>query len=105
MRKIMWDLLRADAYAANFIMVDSTRDWKAESAILYEKVFAIHLTTQEAFKKSLKFYESRPDLLKIITDSLRADEKRVQTYPDPKKPQPPDTGSKKIKPNKKLIPK
>ena len=102
MRKIIWDLMRADAYASNFIMPDSTRNLKAESAALYEKVFAIHSTTQEAFKKSMAFYESRPDLLKAITDSLRSDEKRVQTYQDYKKPLPPDT-IKKIKPNRRLL--
>lgn len=104
MRKIIWDLMRADAYVADFIMKDSTRDRKAESAVLYQKVFAIHSTTQETFRKSMAFYESRPDLLKIITDSLRSDEKKVQTYQDYKKPQQQtDTTAKKIKPNKKLI--
>ncbi len=100
----MWDLMRADAYVSDFIMKDSTRDKKAESAIFYEKVFALHSTNQEAFNKSMAFYESRPDLLKIITDSLRSDEKKVQTYQDYKKPQQQtDTTAKKIKPNKNLI--
>ena len=78
MRKVMWDLMRADAYVADFIMKDSTRDKLAESAILYEKVFSIHATTEETFRKSVAFYESRPDLLKTIMDSLRIDEKKVQ---------------------------
>ena len=78
MRKVMWDLMRADAYVADFIMKDSTCNEKAESAILYEKVFSIHATTEEAFRKSLSFYESRPDLLKIVMDSLRIDEKKAQ---------------------------
>ncbi|HET9745653.1 MAG TPA: DUF4296 domain-containing protein [Chitinophagaceae bacterium] len=104
MRKIMWDLMRADAYVSDFIMKDSTRDRQAESAMLYEKVFAIHSINQEAFNKSITFYESRPDLLKIITDSLRSDEKKVQTYQDYNRPQPQtDTTVKKLKPNKRLI--
>src|SRR5258705_1773252 len=82
MRKIMWDLMRADAYVSDFIMKDSTRDRKAESAILYEKIFDIHSTTPETFKKSIAFYESRPDLLKVIIDSLRSDEKNTLQYPD-----------------------
>jgi hypothetical protein len=80
MRKIMWDLMRADAYVSDFIMKDSTCDQKAESAILYERIFSIHSTTEETFRKSVAFYESRPDLLKTIMDSLRSDEKRVQEY-------------------------
>jgi len=104
MRKIMWDLMRADAYVSDFIMKDSTRDKNTESGILYEKVFAIHSTTQEAFQKSMTFYESRPDLLKVITDSLRSDEKKVQNYEDySKKPQQIDTTSKKIKPDKRIL--
>jgi len=102
MRKIMWDLMRADAYVTDFVMKDSTRDKKAESAKLYEKIFDINSTTRETFKKSLSFYQSRPDLFKVISDSLRADEKKSQQYPDEKKPQI-DTTLRKMKLNKKLI--
>jgi hypothetical protein len=96
----MWDLMRADAYVTDYVMKDSTRNQKAESAILYEKIFAIHSTTQEAFKKSLAFYERRPDLLKAVTDSLRSDEKKVQQYQEEKKSQL-DTTFRKMKLNKK----
>ena len=101
MRKIMWDLMRADAYVTDFIMKDSTCDKKVESIKLYEKIFSIHSTTRETFKKSLAFYQSRPDLLKVINDSLRIDEKKSQD-PDEKKPQI-DTPLRKMRLNKKLI--
>ena len=102
MRKIMWDLMRADAYVTDFVMKDSTRDKKAESAKLYEKIFDIHGITREAFKKSLAFYQSRPDLFKAVSDSLRSDEKKSQQYPEEKKPQI-DTTFRKMKLDKKLI--
>jgi len=102
MRKIMWDLMRADAYVTDFIMKDSTRDKKAESVKLYEKIFDIHGITREAFKKSLAFYQSRPDLFKAVSDSLRSDEKKSQQYPEEKNPQI-DTTLRKMKLNKKLI--
>ena len=101
MRKIMWDLMRADAYVTDFIMKDSTCDKKVESIKLYEKIFSIHSTTRETFKKSLAFYQSRPDLFKAINDSLRIDEKKSQN-PDEKKPQI-DTPLRKMRLNKKLI--
>ena len=101
MRNIMWDLMRADAYVTDFIMKDSTCDKKVESIKLYEKIFSIHSTTRETFKKSLAFYQSRPDLLKVINDSLRIDEKKSQN-PDEKKPQI-DTPLRKMRLNKKLI--
>jgi len=103
MRKVMWDMMRADAYVTDFIMKDSSRNQKTESAILYEKIFQLHSTTQETFKKSLLFYESRPDLFKVIADSLRSDEKKVQEYPNYiKKPQT-DTTYRKMNLNKKII--
>ena len=102
MRKIMWDLMRADAYVTDFVMKDSTRDKKIESTKLYEKIFDIHGVTREAFKKSLAFYQSRPDLFKAISDSLRIDEKKSQQYPEEKKPQI-DTTFRKMKLDKKLI--
>jgi hypothetical protein len=91
MRKLMWDLMRADAYVTHFIMKDSSQDQKAKSAVLYEQIFNIHSTTQEAFKKSLAFYQSRPDLMKAIGDSLRSDEKKVQEYQNYLKPLKTDT--------------
>lgn len=102
MRKLMWDLVRADAYIADFIMKDSTRDQKAESAILYEQVFTIHSTTSDVFKRSLAFYQSRPDLLKVITDSLKSDEKKAQEYRVPDKNPQIDTTFRKIKLDKRL---
>ena len=102
MRKIMWDMIRADAYVSAFIMKDSTRDQKTESAILYEKIFDIYSTTRETFKKSLAFYESRPDLFKAISDSLRIDERKGLEYQEVKKPET-DSTYRKMKLNKKLI--
>ena len=102
MRKVMWDLMRADAYVSAFIMKDSSKNQKTESAILYEKIFDIHSTTQETFKKSLLFYQNRPDLFKAISDSLRSDERKAQEYQDLKKPEI-DTTYRKMKLNKKLI--
>ena len=102
MRKIMWDLMRADAYVADFIMKDSTKNQKEESVILYEKIFAIHSTTSETFKKSIAFYESRPDLFKAISDSLRIDERKGSEYQEVKKSEI-DTTYRKMKLNKKLI--
>ncbi|HEV8272696.1 MAG TPA: DUF4296 domain-containing protein [Chitinophagaceae bacterium] len=102
MRKIMWDLMRADAYVSTFIMKDSTKNQKTESVILYEKIFYIHSTTRENFKKSLAFYESRPDLFKAISDSLRTDERKAQEYQNETKPGL-DTTYRKMKLNKKLV--
>jgi hypothetical protein len=83
-------------------MKDSTKNQKSESAILYEKIFDIHSTTQETFKKSLAFYQNRPDLFKAISDSLRIDERKALESQEVKKPEL-DTTYRKMKLNKKLI--
>jgi len=103
MHKLMWDLMRADAYVTDFIMKDSSRNQKNESAVLYEKIFTIHSTTQETFKKSLAFYQTRPDLMKPISDSLRSEEKKVQEYQNYIKPVKADTTIRKMKLNKKPV--
>jgi len=77
MRSVMWDLIRADEFISNYIAKDTTKDRKAESFKLYERIFALHKTTQEEVRKSLSFYQSRPDLLKTVADSLRIDEKNA----------------------------
>ena len=103
MRKLMWDMMRADAFVTDFIMKDTTRNQKTESAILYEKIFSIHATTEDVFRKSLIFYQSRPDLLKVITDSLKVDERKAQEYQTPEKTLQTDTTSPNIKFHKRLL--
>ena len=77
MYKIMWDLMRADVFITDFLSRDSTKKLAAARDTLYEQVFRIHTTNRETFYKSLSFYQGRPDLLKIITDSLRSEERKA----------------------------
>jgi hypothetical protein len=39
--------------------------------ILYPQIAKVHGTTQQQFKRSMQFYESRPDLLQQVIDSLQ----------------------------------
>jgi hypothetical protein len=77
MRLIIWDLIRADEYINNFVAQSNKADLKTERLILYEQIFKLHHVNQQQFRKSLAFYQSRPDLFKVIADSLRQDERRV----------------------------
>ena len=77
MRFIIWDMLRADEYANNFLISDSTLDIKVEKAALYEQIFKLHSTKADVFKKSLTFYQTNPVLLKVIIDSLRIEERKA----------------------------
>jgi hypothetical protein len=77
MQKVMKDLVMAGEYATKFVSQDSSiKDKVKANQDLMETVFKIHNITREEFKHSLTFYESRPDLNKLIFDSLAADANR-----------------------------
>jgi hypothetical protein len=77
LRVIMWDLMRADEYTNSQLYKNDTLDLKTERLSLYEQIFRLHSVTREKFRKSLSFYQTRPDLLKVIADSLRSDERNA----------------------------
>ena len=70
MTNLMWDVMGADALVSQKYPLDSTKRFDT-SVILYQQITKAHGTTQAQFKKSLQFYESRPDLLQIILDTLQ----------------------------------
>ncbi len=77
MNLVMWDLMRADEYTETYIMKDSSLNKKAETQKLYNQIFSLHGISNEKFQTSINFYQSRPDLLKQIIDSLRRNERRA----------------------------
>ena len=73
MQKILKDVIMAEEYSSVYINRDSLRrDKLTANQDLLEAIFKIHHTSKEEFRKSLVFYESRPDLNKKIFDSLAA---------------------------------
>jgi hypothetical protein len=70
MSKIMWDMVRADQYVADFVIKDTALSKKQESIKLYEAIFRIHHITQAEFKKSMDYYKSKPELIQPLLDSL-----------------------------------
>jgi hypothetical protein len=94
MEKVLWDMIQAERYRETFVR-DSALDLKKETFKLYAQVFEIHQITKDEFIKSYKFYMSRPDITRVMFDSLatRANRRREELY----KPQPLDTASAKPK--------
>jgi len=70
MGKVMWDMIQADRFSIQFLTRDSSKDVKTETFKLYEQVFQLHKISREEFIRSYKFYLSRPDLNKVLFDSL-----------------------------------
>lgn len=77
MQLIMWDLIRSDEYISEFLLKDSGIDEKKARLQYYSDVYQLHDTDQEQFRQSLSFYQSRPDLMKVIMDSLRRYESKI----------------------------
>src|ERR1700729_217286 len=71
MQRIMRDVILAEQYSVQYLPKDSLKPDKLKAnEDLLEAIFRIHRITREDFKKSLQFYESRPDMSKKIFDSL-----------------------------------
>ncbi|HEY1113316.1 MAG TPA: DUF4296 domain-containing protein [Chitinophagaceae bacterium] len=78
MESVLWDMLRADEMVALQHSKDTSINRFDSSVRLYQQVLKLHRTDQATFTKSFKYYQSRPDLLKPVFDSLQ---KRGYTSP------------------------
>ena len=83
MPRILWDIAVADQFSKQFIIKDSAKiDARQETMKVYQQVFQVHHITRDEFEKSYQFYVSRPDLMKIIYDTLftYANKQRTESY-------------------------
>jgi len=73
MQAVLWDMLRADEFLGVYVLAkDSSLNNKQESALMFDQVLRIHKCSKEEFNKSLLFYQSHPEIFKIVLDSLYA---------------------------------
>ena len=71
MQAVLWDMMRADQFLADFVLnKDSSLDKTSERIKYYNKIFDIHHITKEQFSTSFSYYKTHPDLFKMIMDSL-----------------------------------
>ena len=83
MEKVLWDMVLADRFAAQFLIKDSLKtNVQTKTFELYEQVFQIHEISREHFISSFKFYMSRPDISKVMFDSIsvRANRLKPEVY-------------------------
>lgn len=76
MGAVLWDVFRADEMATIYANKDSLYKKTDKRNELYQTVFQVHHISKEEFEKSFQFYQSRPDLLKPILDSLQSQTNR-----------------------------
>ncbi len=101
MKRILWDLIQADQYAAMYVTKDSAHsNVKMESLRLYEQVFQMHKVSREEFRKSYQFYQDHPELNQIVFDSLLvvANRERSAMYSRPNAFKPPTPAPTSIVP-------
>lgn len=70
MTNVLWDLMLADELVAQTLPADTGTIRFDTSMVLYGQIAQAHNTTQAQFKKSLNYYKTRPDLMKVILDTL-----------------------------------
>lgn len=87
---ILTDVLLADALTLERSFKDSSVKISDENAAYFLKVFQLHGVSKNEFMKSYNFYLQRPDLLKIITDSVSSalDKRNLQLSIDTAKSKP-----------------
>jgi hypothetical protein len=70
MQAVLWDVLRADAFAFNFVTKDSTKKPEAELAKLQQQIFAVHKVTRESFYSSYNYYLAHPRIMLPLLDTM-----------------------------------
>jgi len=71
MGSVLYDVVQADEMVDYLKGKESTFQHFEKRTALYDTVLTIHGITKTAFKRSMDFYESRPDLLKEMLDNLQ----------------------------------
>jgi hypothetical protein len=82
MEAVLWDMISADEYIAGYVLLkDPSLNKKNESIKLYDEIYRIHKISKEQFEKSLSFYQSHPQLLMDVLDSINAKHSAVINRP------------------------
>ncbi len=73
MSGILWEMIQVDQYSVQFLDKDSVKEnVRNKTGQYYNEVLQMHHVTRDDFQKSLQFYVSRPDISKVMFDSLYA---------------------------------
>lgn len=98
-QKVLTDVMLADALSTERSFKDTSLKIKDVNAAYFLKIFELHGTTKNEFMRSYNFYLSRPDFLRVISDSVSAvlNRENQQLTTDTLKPKPNGNNSPKIR--------
>ena len=75
MELVLWDYIRADAYAGNIIKTQPGKNDTAENIRLQQLIFSKYNITREQFYKSYEYYVAHPEMMTSVLDSITAAQK------------------------------
>jgi hypothetical protein len=80
MQAVLWDVIKADVFTAEFIKKDSTKDAAAENLKLQQQIFALHKISKADFYRSYDYYKLNTEIFKKVMDSMvvRAERNRYE---------------------------
>jgi hypothetical protein len=70
MQAVMWDVMQADELVNYYYSRDTSVNRSRKLDSLYQRIFGNHNITSSEFRESFNYYQTRPDLLDIMLDSL-----------------------------------
>lgn len=76
MQLVLTDMLIAESFAESFLLMDTAKTKNEWFSGELEKVLKVRKISQEQFRRSLEYYKSRPDLFKVIVDSMNTEAQR-----------------------------
>jgi hypothetical protein len=76
MEAVLWDVIKADVFTAEFIKKDSSKNAATENLKLQQQIFAIHKITKADFYRSYDYYKSNSEIFKKVIDSMVAHAER-----------------------------
>ncbi len=68
---IIKEMVEAETFVIGYVIKDSTKNQKAETLKLYEKIFVLHKTTKNIINNSLAYYLQKPEKFKVMLDSIQ----------------------------------
>ena len=80
MQAVLWDVIKADVFTAEFIKKDSSKNAGAENLKLQQQIFSIHKISKADFYRSYDYYKANTEIFKKVMDSMvvRAEKDRYQ---------------------------
>ena len=87
MQAVYWDLMRADEMVNYYAILDTAYGRTRHQDSFYAAILGIHQISHETFLKSKYYYETHPEKLKPVLDSIHSrGEKLVNGIDLPERP-------------------